>query len=428
MKYILSIAGNFVTRRGISKLTVYININTGLIASTGPYRSNADMVFDDSILIFPGFIDGHDHFREDGSGEDDYKETFQTGGEAAINGGVTHACEMGNNKIPPIDDDSYDRKLLLTKKCRIPVTLYAMTGPNTRPLQRRKVPYKWCHAKTTGKNEIIFFPDRRSIEEAAERYPGEDPSHHCEDAQLLKEFVAERFHELRRPPEAEIKSIDWALHISENVIWKNEPDIRKKKCKICHCSVGDGIDRIIAARSRGMDVLFELAPQHFLCNTEMITDENRPRMQMNPPLRSRKDQERCLEALRDEEGAILATDHAPHLSDEGLSGWPHLDTYGLIAIELMQKHGFTPERIVEICSHTAGSWLKQFLGKEFGRGYGEIGLGNVASFTLLDMGTSTTVTKDMLSTKCGWSPFEGRTFGGRVYGTIVRGEIMKLMK
>ncbi len=80
------------------------------------------------------------HAREDTSHLNDHKEDFKTAGEAAIHGGVTVFGEMPNNPVPPVDDASYDAKVLLTKRSLAPVLLYALIEEGTKPLTK-KVPY-----------------------------------------------------------------------------------------------------------------------------------------------------------------------------------------------------------------------------------------------------------------------------------------------
>ena len=77
----------------------------------------------------------------------------------------------------------------------------------------------------------------------------------------------------------------------------------------------------------------EVTPHHVFFDTAQITPANRPWMQMNPPLRSPADRAAMLEALRDGTADYLATDHAPHTlaeKERGVSGQPHLDTYGAV--------------------------------------------------------------------------------------------------
>jgi len=69
-------------------------------------------------------------------------------------------------------------------------------------------------------------------------------------------------------------------------------------------------------------------------------------------------------ALRDGLVDYLATDHAPHTIEEkmnGMSGMPHLDTYGAFATWLMAEHGFSPGDIARVCAYNPGSFVNEFL-------------------------------------------------------------------
>jgi dihydroorotase len=180
---------------------------------------------------------------------------------------------------------------------------------------------------------------------------------------------------------------------------------------------------IQAARQRGLQVTAEVTPHHLFFDTEGLTDDNRPWMQMNPPLRSRPDRAAMLEALRDGTADYLATDHAPHTIPEkgkGVSGQPHLDTYGPFVTWLLVEQGFTPQRIAEVCSANPGAFVNAFRPEKLGR----LLPGYVGSLTVLDLKRPTVVRREDLRTRCGWSPFEGVTFPGGVAAVFVRGERM----
>lgn len=360
----LKIFGNCVSAFGTCPKTIIIDTDTGLITGAeSNFKIPGALDMGDS-LIFPGFLDVHVHGREDTSGTEIYKEDFRTLGEAAINGGVVHVAEMGNNPKPPVDDASYREKRTLTSKSPVPVTLYAMIGPTTNPLGFA-VPYKICHARTTGANDMIFFPDRQSIEAAAERYQGRAISHHCEDSEILKHHSAETRHEQKRPAEAEVSAIDFALYLTERY---------RLKSKLCHCSVRNGIYKIVAAKARGVDVTCEITPHHLYFDRSMITAENRQWMQMNPPLRTEEDRRFCLEALRNGPIDMIASDHAPHTESDklkGASGQPHLDTFGAFTTWLMARQNFKPEDILRVCCANPAKFLNPFLAPTFGRVMGK---------------------------------------------------------
>ena len=83
---------------------VEIDIRTGLITAVSEPRGTGDIVLGDDHVIFSGLVDRHVHAREDPSGEDTYKESFQTAADAALHGGIVAYAEMPNNPQPPVDD------------------------------------------------------------------------------------------------------------------------------------------------------------------------------------------------------------------------------------------------------------------------------------------------------------------------------------
>ncbi|KKS23762.1 MAG: Dihydroorotase, partial [Candidatus Nomurabacteria bacterium GW2011_GWC2_41_8] len=78
---------------------------------------------------------------------------------------------------------------------------------------------------------------------------------------------------------------------------------------------------------------------------------------------------------------------------------------------------FSPEEIARACSANPGNFFNQFSPNR----YGKIKEGYIGSLTILNINKPTTITKDILKTKCGWSPFEGITFPGSVAMTIIKG-------
>jgi dihydroorotase len=192
--------------------------------------------------------------------------------------------------------------------------------------------------------------------------------------------------------------------------------------KLCHYSVGEGLPLIRAARKKGLRVTCEVTPHHLYFDDAVITPENRGWMQMNPPLRTSGDRLAMLAALKDGTLDYLATDHAPHSLEEnetGVSGQPHLDTYGAFVTWLLVEQGVTPERIAAVCSANPGEFVNPYTAP---RRFGRIEPGYVASLTVLNLQQPTTIRRADLKTKCAWSPFEGITFPGRVEAVFLDGK------
>jgi dihydroorotase len=384
-------------------------IEDGTIRAVGPNLGKAKHVFGEECLIFAGMGDIHIHAREDVTGQQNYKETFATASAAALHGGVVHVADMPNNPAAPVDDVTYAAKehLVLSQHLPVAFTLYAGIGPGTRPLQRN-VPYKAYMGPSVGD---LFFSSLEELDRTLAAYVGRSVSFHCEDPELLEAHKGAATHEARRPADCELNATRFALAM-----------IAKHSLvgKLCHYSVGEGLPLIRAARAQGLPVTAEVTPHHVFFDLESITPANRPWMQMNPPLRSRADRMAMLEALRDGTADYLATDHAPHTiaeKEQGVSGQPHLDTYGPFVTSLMVEQGFTPERIAAICSANPGAFVNPYRPEKWGR----LLPGYVGSLTVLNLRTPITISREMLRTKCGWSPFEGMTFPGRVEAVFGRG-------
>lgn len=404
----LSIEGNIINNSGVKRGRIEIDQESGLIVSVSEPTGVADMVLKEE-LIFPGFIDVHVHAREDVSHAQEYKEDFSTAGAAAINGGVVAFADMPNNKIPPIDNASYEAKNNLAKQSPVEVLLYAGVGAQTNPLDK-KVPYKVFMGQSIGD---LFFTSREELEKAIAKYEGEHVSFHCEDPEILEKNLNQETHESKRPPEAEISAVDFALELIEKY---------KIIGKICHASTVEGIEKIINAKARGVNVAVEVTPHHLYFDETMLRD-NRTEFQVNPPIRQSKENRLALiKFLKDGQIDYLATDHAPHSKEEkkkGISGLTHLDTYGSFATWLMYEHGFSSEDIARVCAQNPAKFFNEFIPNK----YGGIKEGRVGSLTILDPKKSIKITEDVLKTKCGWSPFLGVTFPGSVVATIIKGKI-----
>lgn len=411
-----SISGRIVTHDRDFLGTIYFDKETGLIQNVQEGERKGQVQFDpDSEIIFPGFGDIHIHAREDISGKHTYKENFISAGNAALNGGVVQIADMPNNPVPPIDDSSYAAKQALTQKSKIHISIYAGIGPNTKPLQRN-VPYKAFMGPSIGE---LFFKNNEELENTIQYYRGKDVSFHCEDPILLENAKGEKFHEDRRPVQAELTATDFALYLIEKYNLKG---------KLCHYSSGEGLNKIKKAKQKGLQVTCEVTPTHLFFDRSMLNDKNRKWFQMNPPLREKSDREILLQALKDGWIDYLATDHAPHSIEEklnGISGISQLDTYGLFVTHLILKEKISLHRIVEVCSKNPAEFVQPYLDKRFGKGFGQIQTGYSASFTILNLQKETLFTKEMIKSKSGWSPFEGYLFPGSISAVFYRGEKLR---
>jgi dihydroorotase len=439
----LIVEGKIINHDGESFGQVVINQDTGLIEEVNDKTGGADITIP-NCLIFPGFGDLHIHMREDQSGKWNYKEDFVTASQAAIHGGVAFGLDLTNGFLPLTTEEVYlERKKLAAEKSLVDIVLAANIGPGTKPFSF-PVPYKIFMGQSTGP---LFFESKQQLEQTIKNYQGQTINFHCEDPEILTAHANAPTHEQRRPAEAEIKGIEFALEIIEKY---------QLSGKICHVSTHAGLEKIVAAKKRGATVTCETTPHHLYFDTSMLNDENHKWLQVNPPIRNADDRQAMIEGLKRGDIDFLASDHAPHTKEEklaGASGMPHLDTYGAFTTWLMSDQGFTPQDIARICSYNPGNYLGKFLNIETenpeglerfrtstgqrpgaggpsdnpsgfsGRGFGRIAPGYVGSLTIIDPTQKTQVLEANLKTKCGWSPFTGRTFAGLVKYAIIRGRV-----
>ncbi len=413
---LLTIEGHVVSHRASGenqtlRERIRIDTESGLIESVENVDAGslgADLSLTSEYLIFPGFIDIHVHAREDVTSSQSYKEDFESAGRAAIHGGVTAIVDMPNNPRPPVDDASYAAKRQIARSCPVDVLLYAGIGPKTRPLSF-PAPYKAYMGPSIGD---LFFQSEDSLREALARYRGHRVSFHAEDPELLEKNRNAPVHWDRRPSLAESKAVHAAIELSKS--FSITPNI-------CHLSTADGMEHIRNARKQGLEVTCEVTPHHLFYDQDNAGNFSVPGfLQCNPPIRSRLDRIALLEAFRADEIDYLATDHAPHSLEEnekGISGVPHLDTFGSFVFWLLGE-GVSLRTIRHTACERPGRFLSRFLPGL----HGKIEKGFVGSLTILRKKPAT-VRRQSLRTRAGWSPFEGCQFEGQVSHTVVRGKI-----
>ncbi len=384
--------------------------------------------YPDSVLLFAAFGDVHIHAREDVSALHVYKEDFNSVMNASYNGGVVFACDMPNNPIAPVDEETYLQKLKLSMKNSFALLPYAGVGPTTKPLSFL-VPYKVYMGHSIGD---LYFSDDGGLYSSMEHYKNQYVSFHCEDPIVLENNKEAKDHFLRRPLEAEVRATKLALELAKKF---------QLNAKLCHYSSGDGLEIIRKAKKEGVKITCEVTPQHlYFCQEELekkLSEDALTQYQMNPPIRDRYNRELLFAALINGDIDYLATDHAPHSQTEkrkGMSGLTGLDTFGAFVTWLLVDKEVDPKLIAKICSENPGefyntfhqSWLKNSQYKKVsGEGFGKLKAGFSASFTLLDLTKPITITKEHLKTKAASSPFLGVTFPGSVNDLYYNGKIVK---
>jgi dihydroorotase len=161
---------------------------------------------------------------------------------------------------------------------------------------------------------------------------------------------------------------------------------------------------------------------HHLWFTDKEYDKKGTLIKWNPAIKSEKDQIGLWNALNDDRIDIIASDHAPHTLDEknnfyskAPSGGPLVQHSLLALLTCVSRGKISLERLVQKACHNPAILFK--INK---RGY--IREGYYADFVIVNLNSKTTVTRDSLLYKCGWSPFEGITFNSKIEKTFVNGK------
>jgi dihydroorotase len=144
----------------------------------------------------------------------------------------------------------------------------------------------------------------------------------------------------------------------------------------------------------------------------------------NPAVKKVSDREALWKALNEDKIDVLATDHAPHTEQEkqnpytkAPSGGPLVQHAFPALLTAVQQGKTTLEKLVEKACHNPA-----ILFKIQNRGF--IREGYFADLVLVDLNQKFTVVKEDLRYQCGWSPFEGTTFGATIAKTFVNGNLV----
>jgi dihydroorotase len=413
----LLVEGKAVLPAGIDN--VQIGIADGRIAVIQKHGVHAaHRIAAADCLIFPGFIDLHVHLREPGW---EYKEDFATGSQAAIHGGVTTMVDMPNTPQPMVSVAALEDKRRLAAKATVDVHFYGgVTTSNLASLSAMAayvVGYKVYLAETTGNLRLPLeqLPSALAAIETLRK----PVSLHCENQALIdarrRELQGRSEPDLHcdvRPPEAEVQSVRHVI-----------AQLRGGAANICHLSTADGLELVEAARRTGRHIFCEVTPHHLFYTREAMHQRGHF-LKVNPPLRTDAHRHALLEGLKRGQIDFLASDHAPHTTDEkqresgsAPSGVPGLDDYGHIVAWLLVTEGVSPMTVLDLCSGNPA----RFLGLD---DRGRIAVGTRADLTIVDIHHPETVQAEHLYTKCGWSPFDGVTFPGGVRWTVHQGRVL----
>ncbi len=370
-------------------------------------------------VVCPGFIDIHVHLREPGY---EYKETVATGTKAAAAGGFTAVACMANTN-PVNDNRSVTDYVLAKARSEGFVRVYPI-GAVTRGLEGKELAElaelaeAGCVAYSDDGHPIMNSALLRRAMEYTLPF-GLPIISHAEDAHLVQGGVMNEgvvSTELGlggRPATAEEVMVARDCCLAE---------LTGAHVHVAHISTAGAVRLVKEAKARGIRVTAEVTPHHLLLTEEAVRGYD-PNTKMNPPLRTKRDQEALLEALADGTIDCIATDHAPHALSEkegdfdgAAAGIVGLETAASVLLDRLVGPGLLDLKTL-IARLTAGP------ARVLNLPGGSLAPGADADVTILDPARELTIDPSGFHSKSRNTPFGGWRVTGMPWMTLIGGRV-----
>ncbi|MEL7117854.1 MAG: dihydroorotase [Bacteroidota bacterium] len=394
------------------------------IAAQIDTQENAKELPANGNIVMPGIVDDQVHFREPGL---THKAELYTESRAAVAGGVTTFMEMPNTKPPALSQELLQQKYDRAAQVSLANYSFFMGASNDNIEEVLKTDAKKvCGIKvfmgsSTGN---MLVDDEQTLDALFSRVPMLIATH-CEDEatiranmQVYKEKYGENVPMELHP---EIRNVEGCYKSSELAI-----RLAKKyntRLHILHISTAKELDLFTnAIPLEEKRITAEVCVHHLYFNQDDYAKYGSG-IKCNPAIKSSANQEALFPALLDNRLDIIATDHAPHTKEEKAgtyfkapSGVPLIQHTLNVMLEFYHQGKISMERIVEKMCHapTVCFNLEE-------RGF--LDEGKYADVVIVDPNKEWMVDTSNILYKCGWSPFEGHTFKGKILSTIVNGHL-----
>jgi allantoinase len=415
-----------------------VQIADGKITSLSKISSDpvSKRIDGSGLILLPGWIDPHVHFRDPGQ---TYKEDFLSGSRGAVAGGTTAVFDMPNTEPAVITAETLRSKAhvvqgralcnfgliagvshenlasitSLQKEGAIAFKTFMVSPPNGMQDE-----YRGLYVTNSGQLMETMQEVRKT---------GLVHCIHAESdpivAKLLHEIKLENrkdpmAHYDSRPNFAEEEAVSDAVILAKAL---------KSKIHFVHVSASGSVGLISDAKRKGADISSETCPQ-YMCFTKELLEQRGPYAKFNPPPRNPEDREKMVSALSTGDIDMVATDHAPHANSEKQTGFedifkapsgaPGVETRLPILLTLVHKGKLSLADIPRMTSTAAAKRFGLYPCK------GEIAVGSDADLVLVDYNRQWKIRSSELQTKA-WETdiYDGMEVQGRVKYTIVNGEI-----
>ncbi len=378
---------------------------------------DADVLDASDLVVAPGLMDAHVHFRDPGL---TYKEDIKTGAAAAARGGFTTVVCMANTK-PVVDNEETLRYVqnkgestgihVLQAAC----ITQGMAGTDLTDMEAL------ADAGAAGfTDDGIPIQNEEVLVEAMQKAKELDlPLALHEEDPLFIDAPGVHQGEI-----SEKIGYGGASRTAEDVMVARDMILTLHTgASVCiqHISSGNSVELVRLGKKLGADIHAEATPHHFTLTDKAVLKYG-TLARMNPPLRTEADRLQIIEGLKDGTIDMIVTDHAPHSTEEkersmeqAPSGITGLETsLGLGILSLVQPGHITLMKLMELMSKNPAEFYRMVPGS--------IQAGAPADLVIF--GENETWTVNSFASKAENSPFKGWELPGKVHFTICNGRVV----
>ena len=358
-------------------------------------------------LILPGLVDLHTHLREPGR-ED--SETVASASKAATAGGYTAISAMANTN--PVADTAGVVEQVYRLGVEAGYCEVNPIGAVTKGLNGEQLAELGAMADSIARVRI-FSDDGKCVS---------DPLLMRRALEYVKTFdglIAQHAQDPRLTINSQMNEgvissriglVGWPAVAEESIIARDIllADHVGSRLHICHVTTAGGVALIRWAKQRGIQVTAEVTPHHLLLTDDLVENYD-PIYKVNPPLRTEKDVWALREALADGTIDIVATDHAPHPSEDKDCEW-QAAAFGMVGLETSLS--VVVKSMVESKLMSWSTLVERMSSKPaqiagYDKQGGDLTVGSPANLFLLDPSAKWLVRRDRLNSKSKNTPFEG---------------------
>lgn len=377
-------------------------------------------------FLLPGVIDDQVHFREPGL---THKANIYTEAKAAVAGGTTSFMEMPNTSPATFTQDLLEEKYGIASQTSLANYSFFMGTSNdnleevlkTNEKKDRVCGVKIFMGSSTGNLLVDNYLTLDKIFSGTELLIAT----HCEDEQMIKDNL-----QRLRSEKAELTAADHPIIRNEEECFESSfkaIQLAKKhntRLHILHISTEKELQlfsNMLPLKEKRITAEVCVHHLHF-------TSDDYARLgnliKCNPAIKAPHNKAALWEGLLDDRLDIIATDHAPHTWHEknepyekAHAGIPLVQHSLLLMLHYHKLGKISLEKIAQKMSHAVADCFRI-------RERGYIREGYFADLVIVDLNNQTTVQKENILSKCGWSPFEGDTFSAAVTHTFVNGNLV----